>query len=359
MSEQPPLLFQVGQLVEARSFIQGYRGAWFRCEIKDVARDQGQIRYHVRYYDYEADGLQWLNLHEVPMISKDSKEAKRELMLRPQFPPIYRESELPDTDTILDVALVVDGCWSVGDMVDWLEEGCFWCGTITKILGDDTAEIKLPDEPVGEGLLYVGSYKDLRPSLNWSPDFGWSFPESQHGHSHARLIQPLKQGVRLCRSDPLTSSWTVVLASPAQLPKSLVKGSQGTKNTKARSRLMRCKNTLNRGKDIPGEDGGQTHEGSTGSNTGGSAVQEPSAEIPVATFAEKKDPENVPAKKVTANEPIRRNSTSCDIESAIAGLEELVCKLKWLKHILKFGRPLTSQDDKWEYHEHPTVSKPK
>ncbi|KAK9713682.1 hypothetical protein RND81_06G044100 [Saponaria officinalis] len=115
--------------------------------------------------------------------------------------------------------------------------------------------------------------------------------ESQHGHSHTRLIQPLKQGVRLCRSDPLTSSWTVVLASLAQLSKSLVEGSQGTKNTKARSRyvldskdsmsshrsasslhvisrLMRFKNTLNRGKDIPREDGRQTHEGSTGSNTG-------------------------------------------------------------------------------------------
>ncbi|MFQ6647411.1 hypothetical protein Gotur_020911, partial [Gossypium turneri] len=27
------LPFKVGQLVETRSFLQGYRGAWFRCKV--------------------------------------------------------------------------------------------------------------------------------------------------------------------------------------------------------------------------------------------------------------------------------------------------------------------------------------
>lgn len=73
--------------------------------------------------------------------SQSSKKEKKELMLRPRFPPIYHESELPDMDTILEIAVVVDGGWSVGDMVDWLEEGCYWFGTITKILGNDTVEV--------------------------------------------------------------------------------------------------------------------------------------------------------------------------------------------------------------------------
>lgn len=32
---------------------------------------------------------------------------------------------------------------------------------------------------MGEGALYEVSFKDLRPSLEWSPDFGWTVPTSQ------------------------------------------------------------------------------------------------------------------------------------------------------------------------------------
>ncbi|KAL9240349.1 hypothetical protein vseg_014582 [Gypsophila vaccaria] len=359
MSNQSTLLFQVGQLAESRSFIPGYRGAWFRCEIKEVAWNNGRIRYRVRYIDYDADGLEWLNLCEVPKINDDLKKAKRELMLRPQFPPIYRESELPDTNAISDVAIVVDGRWSVGDMVDWWEEGCYWAGTITKSLGDETVEIKLPDEPVGEGLTYVASYKDLRPSLNWSPNSGWTLPapmESRRGHSHARLIQPLKPGVRLCRSESLTSSWTVVLAMPAQLSQSSVRG---TTKPKATPRLVRSKSLPERGKNIPGADEEQKQGESTGFDTGGSATHKPSVKIEVATSAETKDCENVSAETTGVDEPIPLNSTFCDnIESAILDLEELVCRVKWLKQILKFGRPSTS-DDKWVFQEYPTAPEPK
>ncbi|KAK9672823.1 hypothetical protein RND81_12G127100 [Saponaria officinalis] len=173
MSKRKPLLFQAGQRTEMKSFIPGFRGAWFRCELKEVAWSKGQIKYRVQYYDYD-DGLEWAKLYEVRR--KGTKKAKRELMFRPQYPSLYHESEFSNVNAISDVAVVVDGGCSVGDMVDWRKDGCFWSGTVTKVLDDDTVEIKLPDEPVGEGLVYVVSCKDLRPSLKWSPDAGWELP---------------------------------------------------------------------------------------------------------------------------------------------------------------------------------------
>ncbi|XP_074319537.1 uncharacterized protein LOC141656525 [Silene latifolia] len=356
MSKRKPLLFQVGQRAELRSSIPGFRGAWFRCELKDVARRKGEVKYRVQYFDYD-DGLEWVKLYEIR--KKGSEKAKRELMLRPQFPSVYHESELLDTNAISDVAVVVNGDWIVGDMVDWKKDGCFWSGTVTKVLGNKTVEIKLPDEPVGEGLTYIVSRKDLRPSLNWSPDSGWTFPapmESRNGHSCAHLIHPVKQAPF---SKPLVDTLVEDKATSTSLDfNDSISSHTSTSSLPLLSKLICSKGELKPSKDISGKDRGQTRgerdssirKPSCSDSVSSSYVRDTSAEIPAASSAEKKDPENATAKKKRLNDAIPLNSMSCDsVESAITDLEELVCRVKWLKQILKSENPSTSLHENWEY----------
>ena len=62
--------------------------------------------------------IEWSKLYQKP---SKSKEAKSQLMLRPHFPPIYRESEIPDA--ISEVVVIVLNVWKVGHLVDWLTIG--------------------------------------------------------------------------------------------------------------------------------------------------------------------------------------------------------------------------------------------
>ena len=64
-------------------------------------------------------------------------------MVRPRFPPVYRKGQMPDANTISEavVVVLVNNTWKVGDLIDWWEDGCYWSGSITKILKDDKVEV--------------------------------------------------------------------------------------------------------------------------------------------------------------------------------------------------------------------------
>lgn len=64
-------------------------------------------------------------------------------MVRPQFPTIHHESEKLDVNTITEVIVIVDDVWKVGDLVDWLTDGCYWSGKVTKILGNGKIQVIL------------------------------------------------------------------------------------------------------------------------------------------------------------------------------------------------------------------------
>ncbi|MCH82222.1 hypothetical protein A2U01_0003023, partial [Trifolium medium] len=95
-------------------------------------------------------------------------------MVRPCYPTIYRKSEKLDVNTISEVIVIVDDAWKVGDLVDWFSDGCYWCGTVTEVFGDDKVQVDLLPHPLGEGDTYKALTKDLRPSLDWSPEKGWT-----------------------------------------------------------------------------------------------------------------------------------------------------------------------------------------
>lgn len=65
-------------------------------------------------------------------------------MVRPQFPQVYREKQLSDsTNSQLEVTVVVNDVWKVGDLVDWWKDNCYWSCKIIAILGDEEVKVLL------------------------------------------------------------------------------------------------------------------------------------------------------------------------------------------------------------------------
>ncbi|XP_024019959.1 uncharacterized protein LOC112091196 isoform X2 [Morus notabilis] len=118
-------------------------------------------------------------------------------MLRPRFPPVYRESQMPDVSAISEVVVIVNDSWKVGDLVDWWQDGCYWSGRIAEVLEDGKYQMDLLPPPLGEGLSYEVCSKDLRPSLDWSLKSGWTVSapmDSDNGQRCARIVNPANKG---------------------------------------------------------------------------------------------------------------------------------------------------------------------
>ncbi|CAI9106028.1 OLC1v1005080C1 [Oldenlandia corymbosa var. corymbosa] len=171
--------FKVGESVEFRCFDVGFRV--------------------LSYKDYTHEKEEWTELYQTPPPGWAENQEKQ-LMLRPQYPRIFQSAEeAPPIDAILEVILVRDRDWKVGDLVDWFEEGCYWSAKVTQIFGGDEAAaiVELPPPPRGEGFgkSYRALLSDLRPSLDWSPESGWTVPtsEDEDGNflSCARLVYPV------------------------------------------------------------------------------------------------------------------------------------------------------------------------
>ncbi|XP_054814412.1 uncharacterized protein LOC129314953 [Prosopis cineraria] len=115
-------------------------------------------------------GLEWIKVYQKPRNRNTSK-----LMVRPCYPPMYLESQIPDMSAIFE-EIVVYNTWMVGDLVDWWADNCYWSGRVAKILEDGKFKIDLFPPPVGEGSSYEALFKDIRPSLDWGPKKGWTVP---------------------------------------------------------------------------------------------------------------------------------------------------------------------------------------
>ncbi|XP_076934128.1 uncharacterized protein LOC143600276 [Bidens hawaiensis] len=187
--------FQVGQLVEFKTFEHGFRGAWFRCKIKDIQLQKNKI--WLEHYDYDSEELSWEDIYQIAPYMMRLNIATKVLMVRPSYPLMYRESKMPAV--ISQPCVIISGTWKVGDHVDWFEQGCYWSARVVKVLSDDKVQVELPLPPAGEGKegeegKYEASVSDLRPSLNWSETEGWTLA-ALGGHTcDAQLIFPTNQG---------------------------------------------------------------------------------------------------------------------------------------------------------------------
>ncbi|XVE81778.1 hypothetical protein DITRI_Ditri15bG0093300 [Diplodiscus trichospermus] len=366
------LPFEVGQLVETRSFLAGYRGAWFRCKIKDIGQSNRALRYALEYIDFPDEKILWTRLYQK---GSKAKNARLTLMVRPQFPSLYRESQMPDVNTILEEVVIVNDVWKVGDLVDWWTDNCFWSGRITEKLGDEKFKIELPPPPVGEGSSYEVFGADLRPSLDWFVGEGWKLPIAKENKYHlccARIIKPFNQGCppnlidhainerkkdvkqtagsSFEREGSLSSH---ILTGPVHLPdkpEQLVKKPLNGKLANSTEKII----GLNVADHAP-------IKTSCPDSVSSSHIQDTLARMPGSAIQKEKYDESGSSKMMKINQSICLNSTSSDtVEAAILDLEELICRVKWLKRMLEFGMPLSdSLRPSWRFIEHRGSSTPK
>ncbi|XP_028055200.1 uncharacterized protein LOC114259392 isoform X1 [Camellia sinensis] len=390
MDKQDLLPFKVGQLAESISFLPGYRGAWFRCKIKEIRCSRGE--YSLEYFDFPDEKIKSTRIYQVPPTSRRPKEKNipRQLMVRPGYPPIYLESQMPHGNAISEVTVVISGVWKVGDLVDWFTDGCYWSGRVTQILDNDKVEIELPPPPVGEGKAYKVFCKDLRPSLDWSPEEGWSVPTSKEGENcHcARLIKPVNQAasglpnlemyavdegikdVSATAGSPFDASLSSQISANSLSPTyKFIEKNKLSPTYKSKHSIM--KETTGQPLSVVIPKGPtQWLEANTNDAIGktscsdsvsSSHIRDASAETAGHPAGEDQYYCSGSSKKMRTDESISLNSMCSDtLEAAILDLEELVNRVKWLKGILNFGVPLSHAGrPSWKFMEHRASSRPK
>lgn len=170
--------FEKGQEAESKSHLVGFRGAWFRCKVKDVKIRNGEYWCYLEYFDFPDEKVRWTKVYQKDPADKSSQQQKKknELMLRPCFPRFSRECEVADTQNHSALVAIVHNEWEVGNLVDWWSDGCFWSGRIGAILDNNKVRVDLPKPPIGEGISYQVDCRELRPTLLWSIESGWSVP---------------------------------------------------------------------------------------------------------------------------------------------------------------------------------------
>ncbi|XP_020214199.1 uncharacterized protein LOC109798375 isoform X1 [Cajanus cajan] len=329
----PDLPFQVGDLAESRSFQVGYRGAWFRCKIRDIRTKNAAVSHQLEYFDYPDQKLSWIKLYQKPQTTIcKSKGFNRELMLRPSFPTFHYESEKLDVNTTSEVIVIVNNLWKVGDLVDWYTDGCYWSGSVTKILGNDKVQIDLLPPPLGEGSSYEALSKDLRPSLDWCPGKGWTVPMPMGDgcmQPCARIVNPANSDGTVKVDQPTVRTYF----SPSQNLKGLL--------------------------DCPDRNGMVFHESDSKVERACFSDNVSSAHIKDASI-ENLEKANInggyneyPAKKRSKKSLCLNSMSSNTIEAAIMDLEELVNRIKWLKGVLNLRMPLSdTKQPSWEFSQH-------
>ncbi|XP_061991436.1 uncharacterized protein LOC133709643 isoform X1 [Rosa rugosa] len=394
------LPFKVGEDIEWSSFMKGYRGAWFRCKIKDIGWRNGQLSCALFYYDFPDEKSKWEKIYQSN--PADSKRTRKEkiLMMRPPFPPMYNESKRPDVNTISEVVVIVSDVWKVGDLVDWWKDDCYWSGKVAEVLGDEKVKVELPRPPVGEGVegeTYEASCNDLRASLNWSLEGGWTVPtskESENGRPCARVIKPDNQGdiaslmvqslgdgsrdVQAIAGvkQPLTGKDTPAaetnmesdvadsgferMSCPDTVSKLHVKdASNEMEATTTRVDILDNKKPLKRKKTHVADSGFGKMSFSDGVSK--LHVEDASNEMEATTTRVDILDNTKPVKRKKAHEDIVLNSMNSDtLEAALLDLEELVNRIKWMKGILEIGLPSTgAMRPRWKFLGDHSSSTPK
>ncbi|KAG0475771.1 hypothetical protein HPP92_015457 [Vanilla planifolia] len=154
--------------------------------------------------------------------------------------------------------------------------------------------IKLPDPPAGQGCFYEALSKDLRPSLSWSPECGWMVPmsgELNNGWHCARL------------------NWLHEQDAQTNCSLRNVKTEFSSANL-----ISETANSPDKGRDE------------------------------YCTFAKSSTREDCyslgseeNSNLATSKCLVSARSSGTTLESCIMNLEEIACKVRWLKGLLKYG----------------------
>ncbi|XP_057790036.1 uncharacterized protein LOC131006911 [Salvia miltiorrhiza] len=356
------LPFKVGQVAEARTFEEGFRGAWFRCKIRKISKKKGKLGHVLEYIDFTEEKLDWTKLYQVPSHYEGNIKGKHgELMVRPPYPPIYKEKQMPHVSEITEDTVIGGDSWRVGNLVDWWTNDCFWSGRITQLLGDDAAQIELPPPPLGEGSSDKALLKDLRPSLDWSPELGWTVP-TQEGDPCARVVKPVNQVIdRVIQVEDLHNAGqeteagqrpaSSLLSSPVPSNSAIPDAAKSITATemrtcspgKAVSKKRKHKQERN---PSQGADDSSRRETSRVVADSGQNRAEPAAEI----AQEELNPGHSQVTYIASGRLVLHSKCSDRVEAAILDLEEYVNKVKWLKKLMQCGISSSgAQVPHWEF----------
>uniref|UniRef100_A0A2P2K9F9 Uncharacterized protein n=2 Tax=Rhizophora mucronata TaxID=61149 RepID=A0A2P2K9F9_RHIMU len=243
-----------------------------------------------------------------------------------------------------------------------------------EVLGEKKFQIDLLPPPLGEGSSYEASIEDLRPSLDWSLERGWTVPTpmgSQNCRSCACLFKP---GNEVAGGSANSMAFTLEERRKdisARAGASLKGSTSISSNTSASSlpsmdRSQQVARPLKTSVSIETQTLevniklGAADKGFDKNSCSDSVSSSHVRSIEAAENAGKNDGchDNGPLKKMRTIGSITLDSVCADtMETAIVDLEELVNKVKWIKGILESGM-LSSDNVKssWRFLEHRPVS---
>ncbi|KAJ0679160.1 putative Agenet-like domain-containing protein [Helianthus annuus] len=310
--------FEVGQLAEMRSFLKGYRSAWFRCKIRDIDLEKKKIL--PEYYDYDPAELIWENIYQAPRGGKKSKQVKRHLMVRPQYP-------------------------MVGDLVDWFADGCYWSVTVVKVLSNDKVQVVLPLPPFGDGKegeegKHEAFCSDCRPSLNWSPTKGWTLPTVEGRTSgDAQLLFPTTQGME---PEPAAAGSTACISAEGSgsdmdmesNPEPAAAGSTTCISVEGDRDNKQSEERVSMDCDVGMDLEPNPEPAAAGSTTRVSADGDRDSEQ-----NGKSSESSLSLQKKEAEDKVEKRGLNImhedSLEAALIDLEELVTKVNWMQRLLK------------------------
>ncbi|MCL7045244.1 hypothetical protein MKW94_024425, partial [Papaver nudicaule] len=299
-----------------------------------------------------------MNLYRLNPAEKSTGVKKKHLMLRPGYPQIYHKSQMPDVSDFSEVVGILDRPWKAGDMVDWLKDGCYWSACIADVQDDDIVQVQCPRAPAGEGGSYVVPCKELRPSLDWTPELGWTAPISKvtsepcvrlvHPKNPGRIrnsifgtgvTSPFKFSPSSVSSHGSASSFPPGFSSVSSDRKIPIKPSGGLLNKQKTG----SENTKNGGAD-------KTTSSLSVSSSHGDTCESVSGRNKLPPRDRSNSRGSFKKMRKSETEP---NSTMSDmIESSIMDLEELVNRVKWLKGALEYGAEFsTTMKPSWKFLE--------
>ncbi|XP_024035901.1 uncharacterized protein LOC18032183 isoform X2 [Citrus clementina] len=332
------LPFKVGQLTESRSFVPGFRSSWFRCKIRNISVRHKEVMHTLEYLDFPDEKIRWTKLYQKPVGGSRSKEMKRQIMVRPSFPPIFCESQMPDVNNITEVVVIVNDVWKVGDLVDWWTDNCYWTGRLTEILGDGKAREK-------ESSYCARIIKPLNP-VNQEDSQNLMVPPVEMTENAQPTAGPSPECNASFSSRMSTSS----------LP-SLDKSERHAKRplSPAASKEMHALETKMGFDAVDSGIGKSSYSDSVSS----SQIRDAATEMPDTDAGNKSCENSGSSKKMRYDRSIPLNSSFSDtIEAAILDYEELVNRVKWIKAILQSGTiPSNTVQPTWKFLEHRSSKK--
>ncbi|KAJ4874044.1 Agenet domain-containing protein [Raphanus sativus] len=306
---QTSLPFKVGETIEVRSFEGGYRGAWFRCKILNIYTKEEKLFYSLKYLDYDDE-----EIHHTQVYQLFENEEKEWLMVRPSYPPHYQERKVRKIEADQAPLVVVHGSWKVGDLVDWWKDDCFWCAIVLAAKMKEPLQIELFPPPLGEGETYAALHKDVRPTLDWSLEDGWTVPSKDGRKSQSVKLVKREKGVDHVPQDV------------CQTGKEQTEKAKRQKTERAKKKTERAK------KQTTERHTQQTTERSTQQKTEGDMQQQ-----------------------VEGIGEIRQNIDESDsVEAAVYDLEELIVRIEWIKKMLS---PDVGEGSTWKYQDYRPSSK--